>query len=221
MIPKKHHEQQDNVDSWLMSYADMITLLMCFFIIFVSVSEPKQEQFTAITNGLAGKFGTVDLSTPFQGVFQALEAIGETHQILKDFSIEKSETSIEMELSTHSFFQPNSAELADDKINILKEMVQALHQVDALKCNIIIEGHTSDVPVTGGLYPTNWELSGARASKLVRMFIEQGIPAKHLKAVALGDSHPKVPNLDANGSAILENRLKNDRMVIRLERPLS
>ena len=79
MIPPKKYIQEDNVDSWLMSYADMITLLLCFFVIFVSASEPKKEKLSAVTEGMLGKFGSglymIVLFVVFWGypvVFEAL-----------------------------------------------------------------------------------------------------------------------------------------------------
>ena len=100
MTPGRRPQPEENVDSWLMSYADMITLLMCFFIIFVSVSEPKKERISAIANGVAGKFGAVDMSTPFQGTYQSLLAVAQKHQLFKDFDVTKSQNSIDMELAS-------------------------------------------------------------------------------------------------------------------------
>ncbi|MDE3060303.1 MAG: hypothetical protein KGJ06_04770, partial [Pseudomonadota bacterium] len=124
MIPPRRHQQNEaNVDSWLMTYADMITLLLCFFIIFVAISKPLEEEFTKITEGMTKKFGgTVDLSTPFQGIVRSLQAVVETHQVLKDVSVEKTETGIEMEISSEAFFKPNSAELDKDKLPMLLDM---------------------------------------------------------------------------------------------------
>src|SRR5476649_2361412 len=99
MIPRRHKPNDEgNVDAWLMSYADMITLLLCFFIIFVSVSEPKKDKIAAIAEGMAKQFGSVDLSTPLDGTFRSLQAVIEVHKLLKDAAIEKSESAIAMEL---------------------------------------------------------------------------------------------------------------------------
>src|SRR5690349_14346373 len=113
MIPRKPH-QEDNIDSWLMSYADMITLLLCFFVIFCSVSEPKKEKLNAITEGMMGKFGSVDMATPFQGVYRSLQAIVENHQMLRDIAIEKGEKTLTMELSSLAFYKDKSADF-DEK----------------------------------------------------------------------------------------------------------
>lgn len=204
-----------------MSYADMITLLMCFFIIFVSVSEPRKEQISAITSGLAGKFGTVDLSTPFQSTYQALQAVAQEHKLFKDFAVEKTTNSIDMELAAGAFYKPGTAELNPDKIPALTELVAALKKVNFLDFTILIESHTSDVPINTAMFPSNWELSTARSARMVRFFIEQGINPVYLKAVGYADTRPEVPNLDINGHAIGENRQRNERVTIKLERDAS
>jgi chemotaxis protein MotB len=221
MIPPHLNKQkEDNVDSWLMSYADMITLLLCFFIIFVSVSEPKKEKMAAITQGMAGKFGTVELATPFQNVFRSLQAVVETHQILNDVDIVKGENNLVIELSSLSFYKNRSADFDEKMLPVLEEIAKNLKSIEFMDYNIIIEGHTSDVPITTALYPSNWELSTARSARMARFFIEQGIEPKRLKAVGYADTKPKVANLDLHGNAIIENRKLNERVMIRIEQAL-
>lgn len=216
--PRKHTQQEEGTDSWLMSYADMITLLMCFFIIFVSVSEPKKDKFSLITDGLANKFGSVDMSTPLAGVYSSLQAVIENRQLFRDMAIQKNEKSIEMELASGSFFQHASAEFIPEKLPSLKELADALKTGAYLDYRVVIESHTSDEPIETAMYPSNWELSTSRAARLVRYMIEQGIEPKRLIAVGFGDSRPKAPNRDAGGNPIRENREQNDRIVIKFER---
>jgi chemotaxis protein MotB len=216
--PRKQAMSEETTDAWLMSYADMITLLLCFFIIFVSVSEPKKDKFSLITEGLANKFGSVDMSTPLAGVFSTLQATMENHQIFRDVAITKNEQSIEMELATGSFFQPRSAEIAKDKLPILTEMAAGFKSGAFLDYRIVVEGHTNDMATDNPQFASNWELSGARATRLVRYFIEQGIAANKLVAVSFGDTRPKLPNRDGAGDPIEANRFQNERMVIKFER---
>jgi len=220
MIPKRNSHKEDNTDSWLMSYADMITLLMCFFIIFVAASEPKKEKMKEITDGIAKKFGMVDLSTPLAGLYQSLEAIGEVHHVMKHFAVSKKENSVEMELASAVFFKADSAQIDDDQLDTLTALATEIKKASFLDYRIIVEGHTSDAPVKSGLYPSNWELSGAQAAAIVRFFIDQGISPEHLKAEAYADTKPIVPNRDGNNNVILPNRAQNERIVIRLERVL-
>ena len=81
-----------------------------------------------------------------------------------------------------------------------------------------MEGHTSDVAINSPMYPSNWELSSARAAAMVRFFIEHGIKPQYLKAVGLADIEPKVPNSDLTGNPIAVNRERNQRVIIKFER---
>ncbi len=218
MMPPRKIFPEENVDSWLMSYADLITLLMCFFIIFVSVSEPRKERISMLSSGMGGKFGTVDVVTPFDGVIHTLQGVIETNKSFRDITIEHSNKDVEMEMSSATFFKPFTAELESEKLPLLVEIVASLRNVDFIDYRISIEGHTSDSLPQSGLYATNWELSSARAARMVRVFIENGIKPKNIKAIGLADSQPKVPNLDMNGNAIAANREKNERIVVKLER---
>ena len=217
MIPQRKHQTEDNVDSWLMSYADMITLLLCFFVIFVSVSEPKKDRLSALSEGMAGKFGTVELATPFQAVFQSLQAVVENHQVLKDIAIEKGEKTIALEVSSLSFYKDKSADFNEQMIPVLEDLTQTLNGIQFMDYRVTVEGHTSDVPVNTGYYPSNWELSSARAARMVRFFIDHGVKPERLRAVGYADTKPKVPNLDISGNAIVKNRKLNERVVIKIE----
>jgi chemotaxis protein MotB len=218
MLPPKRHLTDENVDSWLMSYADMVTLLMCFFIIFVSVSEPRKERLSMLSSGMGGKFGTVDMATPFNGVERALQGIIETNQSFNDMAVESNEKSVFVEIANKILFKPNSAEFAEEKLPLLAEVVTTLKAVDFLDYRLIVEANTSDEPPQSGLYATNWDLSSARAARVVRVFIEHGISPKNIQAVGLADSQPRVPNLDQNNKPIQTNRERNERVVIKLER---
>lgn len=216
--PRRRQPQEDNIDSWLMSYADMITLLLVFFVIFVSVSEPKKEKFSAAIESMKEKFGSVDLSTPFTGVYRTLQATIEEQQILKDVAVTRSEYAIQLELASNVFFKEGTADLDPDATGILADMAAAIKKIDFLDYTIVVEGHTNDLPVTSPKYPSNWELSAARAAAVVRFFADHGIKPEKMSAVGYADTRPKVPNTDATGSAIVENRAKNRRVIITLER---
>lgn len=218
MIPPRKHLPEENTDSWLMSYADMITLLLCFFIIFVSVSEPRRDKFSAITYGLANKFGSIDLSTPLAGLSQSLQEIVESHQLVREVAVEKTDRSVTAEIAGGTFFKANSAELDETQLQTLSEMAEALTKANMLDADLIIEGHTSNAPTTNPLYASNWELSSVRAARLARFFIEHGIEPNRLNATGLADSKPKVPHADDQGITIAENQAKNERMVIRFVR---
>ncbi len=220
MMPPKRHKQEDNVDSWLMSYADMITLLLAFFVIFVAISEPKSEKMQALTESMTGQFGTIDLATPFQGTYKTLMAVVEDQQIFKDLDIQRTKNGISIEMARGAFFAPESAELDPTKLDTLKDIAKAIKGIDFLDYRVSIEGHSNDNPPKNGAYASNWEFTTAQASRLARFFIEQGIPANRLKVAGYADTEPKVPNSDLQGNPIPQNQEQNARIQIMVERQL-
>jgi len=85
---------------------------------------------------------------------------------------------------------------------------------------IFVEGHTDDRPIETNRYPSNWELSAARASTVVRLMETRGFPHANLRPLGFADVEPSLPNVDGRGRGIEENRAKNRRIVIRLQRIL-
>ena len=81
-----------------------------------------------------------------------------------------------------------------------------------------VEGHTDDVPIGLSVFPSNWELSSARATSIVRRMLDKGVTKGSVSASAFADTRPLVPNVDAQGKGIPENRAKNRRIVVRIHR---
>ena len=79
---------------------------------------------------------------------------------------------------------------------------------------ITVEGHSDNIPIQSTQFPSNWELSSARASAVARYLIAQGFPKEKIQVVGLADTRPLVPNQDDNGDPIPENQSRNRRIVI-------
>ena len=84
--------------------------------------------------------------------------------------------------------------------------------------SIDIEGHTDDAPISTPQFPSNWELSSARASAVARFLIGRGIKPERISVIGYADTKPKVPNRNAAGNPIPENRQENRRVMVRVER---
>jgi flagellar motor protein MotB len=117
-----------------------------------------------------------------------------------------------------AFFGSGSATLSSSGEVILRDVVADLKSEKFKDYLVTVEGHTDDAPIGTSEFPSNWELSTARAAAVVRFFLDRGIPARRLRAAGYADTFPLVPNRDANGKAILENQAKNRRVVIALEK---
>ena len=117
---------------------------------------------------------------------------------------------LQIVLPNDVLFATGSANLKPDGQSLLKELVAALEDVPY---QIVVIGHTDNVPIGPGLakrYPSNWELAGARASSVVRMMAEEGIPPQQLLAISMGETRP----LAANDTP--EGRKQNRRIEVRI-----
>jgi chemotaxis protein MotB len=81
---------------------------------------------------------------------------------------------------------------------------------------INVEGHTDDIPIKTARFPSNWELSAARASSVVRYFISLSLNSSRLSASGYADTKPKLPNSDLTGNVLKQNQAANRRVVLRL-----
>ena len=124
--------------------------------------------------------------------------------------IERMRDGIRLNLAQDILFATGSAELDAQGRDVLgrvsEELAKARHRIE-------VEGHTDDVPIGGALakvYPTNWELAGARAARVVRLFEEKGVGRERLAAVSFAEMRPVASNGDAEG------RAKNRRIEIKL-----
>lgn len=214
---KRKEKAGAELDSWLISYADMITLLLGFFIIFISTSVPDEDKLRAATTGMRQEFGTVSIFTPFDSVYQEMQGIVEQNRAYEQIIVERTEKGLQIELSSNHIFERGVAELRPEKVALLSQIIQSLLQLNYLEYRVIVEAHTDDIPTESTLYTSNWELSAAQAARVARFLAEQGIPKSQLSAAAYADTQPEVPNRDAEGRVIPENQAINRRVQIKLE----
>lgn len=213
---KKPVEQED----WLLSYADMITLLMTFFVLLLSISKFDAVKAEKVTGGLSKAVGGHDVVQPID-VLQA-EAKAEAKSLKLDdsqVSVETDDRGLVLELDGGTFFDPNSAEVKQQFMPQLTKMGQMLNQPKYGDFQIEVDGHTDDQPVSTPQYPSNWELSAARASSVARLFIKLGIQPSRLEVVGYADTRPKVPNRDAQGKPLPANEAINRRVTVHVFHP--
>ncbi len=241
-LPEEHHGSHER---WLITYADMITLLMVLFIVLFAISQVDQKRFDMLKEGMAAGFG--QNPSPFQGSQSVLadeqpppfaaiqptvdqarpdrvnlqqqsrsvaqtstrdayaEAAAEVkrlnrlrrqirrvlaaHGFLHDVALHIDERGLRISLvSRHIVFRANLANLTPRGTRVLDVLAPVLQD---LPNQIDIDGHTNQVKVKPKYYPSDWELSAARAVTVLRYLHERGgVPAKHLSAVAYGHEKP-------------------------------
>ena len=216
---KKKKQADGGEDEWLTTYADSITLLLCFFVILLSVSEPNMDKFEAVTEGFASGFVQDMIELPFKTIYEDFQLIIEDNAVELQVAAEYTDEGVRLDISSSTLFESNSAQLRKEAAPLLQQMALSILETTLEDYRVEIEGHTDDVPIRGSnIYPTNWELSAVRAARVARFVIDQGVEPNRVKATAFSDTQPKVPNLDASGNPIPENRELNRRVIIHFMR---
>ncbi len=218
MAYKRKPRNNDINEDWMGTFADMVSLLLCFFIIILNVAKPTATSFEELRKGFMGEFTQEEVSTPFSDIYDAFTSVIDNNQMQQDISIEESDKGIMLEFSDASLFKPGSAELLPRAKPLLDDIALALTRFEYDRYLIEVEGHTDNVPISTAQYPSNWELSTARASAVVKYFIEKSVEPKRLKASGFADTQPKMPNEDSYGNPMPENQAENRRISVRLER---
>ena len=195
---------------WLLTYADMITLLLALFIILFSISTINRVKFQALVNQVSGGFDNDwAINQPPNGGTngnQALNASSNIPAIQKQLEkyiqqnhLEKSvQTRLDHRglvitlLSDKSYYDSGSAQLRPETKVILDRIDKFIAKNSYM---IRVEGNTDNVPISTGEYPTNWELSTARATNVVRYLVEKdGLDPSRISAAGYGEYHPRTQN---------------------------
>ena len=213
-IKEEHVEDQE----WLLTYSDMITLLLAFFAMLIAVSYVDLNLWEQMKQGLRSEISKDDtVQTPLAEVKADLEQLLAVEKANGLVDIILDRDGIKLFFSSSSFYSSGEAELLPKGENIISKVTQAMSALDFYKFNVDVEGHTDNVPINTPVYPSNWELSVARASGVVKSFIKDGIEeADRLKASGYADTKPVVPHVDESGKDIIMNRAQNRRIVVRI-----
>ena len=213
--PKHKAHEEEAAEGWLVSYADMMTLLVGFFVILLSFSKTDEEKLDEAIKYTAKEFGGV-YQVPYADIADKIKATLEKQGFGSQFSIKQSSAGITISFLGASFFDSGSAEVKTTATELMQKLVPLLKN-ETKDFQVVVEGHTDDVPVVNKTqYHTNWELSGIRASRVLEFFEGFGYEKKQLTAVGYGESRPLVPNRDANGVANPINQAQNRRVVLKI-----
>lgn len=203
----------------------MMTLLLCFFVLMLAVSKVDKDRYSAMSSIMAeammGKAAPSKQGeeTPFdpdrrreKNLFELQLDLGRT--IGKDteaLSLKLRPDAVAINLKGAVFFKLGDAGLTSRAQSILGRIVGPLNEQHY---DLVVEGHSDNIPIRSDKYPSNWELSSARASSVARFLIARGFPKKHIKVMGLADTRPIAPNADAKGAPLPRNQSKNRRVVI-------
>lgn len=227
MARKKREEEGENLERWLVSYADFITLLFAFFVVMYAISSVNEVKYRAVMQSVNSAFRSDNAVTivipeaqsptpvtPIPNKKKAVEMRKEKErmtQIGRDLmdvfssyvedgtvKVVQSARGVNVEISASVLFSSADAKLSKQSEDILRGVARLLKDEPN---EIQVEGFTDNMPINSAQYPSNWELSSARASSVIRLFIEQGVPANRMVAIGRGENSPIEDNSTPEGRA--------------------
>ncbi len=248
MARRKFVEDSEDTGRWLLTYSDLITLLLAFFVVMYSMSRIDSKKFGKMSEHLQGAFhseedrgqasaGESDLGSGVlkvgrlktvaqhlrsslgtskdqvsmggQGVpiTRADSVAGQSgFSATEPISMEINERGLVIHVVESALFESGQATLKPEALAVLDKIAK---EIMNLPNQVRVEGHTDDRPITTTRFPSNWELSSARATAVVRYLIEKHeFSPERLSALGFGEYRPLAPNTSD------ENRAKNRRVDI-------
>ena len=210
----------------MITYSDMVTLLLTFFVLLISMSDINQIKFVKAVGSLRGALGVLEAtdfediypiellkkSTLFdervQRVYEQIESRIQDLSLDEDIEVVKDRGAVVLRLNTSILFLPGASEVMSAAYPILEDVAEL---VRPLQLDLRIEGHTDDTPVTAVGY-SNWDLSVDRAVSVLKFFADrQLLSLDRLSAAGYGAQRPIVPNDTP------EHRAMNRRVDLYLE----
>jgi chemotaxis protein MotB len=202
----QEESQQDEL--WLISYADMLTLLIGFFVLIIASVPLRRAQFERIAAALSGS-----RQAPLEDLREKVDAlIARTPRLQDRVRTRDDAEGLGIEFKDALLFDSGSAHLKDDAQPAIAEIARLLKDLPARP--VIVEGHTDEVPISTASFHSNWELSSQRAINVLRALQENGVERERISARAYADTRP-LPS--AAEQDVEQRRASNRRVVIRVE----
>jgi len=228
---KAHHEESEADERWVISYADLVTLLFGFFILLYATADQNIAKFESLARGLSDAFnvpvneGLKDGTPLFDGgsgfvpggSAAARDALIENdllfvrnliqertlaEGLVGQIVVTREADGINIRLADNLIFPTASADLRSDALPLLDIAAAVINELGR---EVRIEGHTDNVPVKTERYPSNWELSSARATAVLRYLVDHAdvVPTvTPIHAAGYGEFEPVASNLTPEGRAL-------------------
>lgn len=227
----------EDTHRWMVSYADFITLLFAFFVVMYAISSVNVSKYKSLAEGMhsaftkKGKHQSVAeiasrkeaksaLENPIQEKDQFNELIKALSDLQdSDYHMNPQDGWIELDIKAGALFDSGSADLRPIAVVKLMQLADVIRK---LPYPIALEGYTDNVPINTPQYPSNWELSSARAASVARCLTTFGVDQSRITVTGFGEQYPVADNGTEEGRAM--NRrvsliIAKDRTVPRLFNP--
>ena len=201
-----YSNSKDYINRWVVSYADLVTMLLALFMVLFAISQNVTKYQAKIIN-------ENDLKIPENVAMANVEQLEEL-KTLFDENISQSDNikflkegrGLVIRLNNRLLFDEGSAIIKKDALATVDEIIDTISKIDN---NVIVEGHSDSTPINNAQFPSNWELSTARATNIIAYMLKSGkIKPKRLSAVGYGEYMPIADNTSNDG------RLLNRRVDI-------
>lgn len=226
----------DDDATWLVTYADLMTILLVFFVLLFTLSAFEKEKYKHAvetikvqieeSENLIGLMELMEVPETFdtritieditglhsreKTLFDSINKFARSNNQKQNISTRVLDGKIIVSVKGKALFNSGSASLNRTATSIFNEILQILD--DYPEYNINIKGHTDNIPISTAMFPSNWELSAFRATSVLKYLVSRGIRPQRLTATGYGDSMPLVTNSSE------ENRAQNRRVEFVLEK---
>ena len=183
----------EEAQPWLMTYADMMTLLFAFFVLLYSMSSPDPVKMSAMEDAIAKEAGIEGELKSQNEIKEDIEDIIEDMDLQSVATVIKDPRGVAIELDGDICFGSGSTSIQGRLQKVLDNVANEVLINPNDYRMVIVEGHTDSQPIPKNLksfFPTNWELSAARASSVVNYLINQGVNSGRLQASGYADRWP-------------------------------
>ena len=222
---KRAAEGEESSERWLITYADLVTLLFALFIVLFANSNLDEGKFGKTADSIRRAFdvglGVLGGAGSDPGIFDEgsstfipptaqgelgsqllsanLSSLSEIHGLSEQVSVQMDESHVIVSLSNNLLYASGSASVNAEAEPFLLELGAIMA---GLPNEIRVEGHTDNIPATGTAFATNWELSAARATSVLRLLVERaGVGADRIHAAGFSDQRPVASNATPEGRA--------------------
>lgn len=213
--PEFPHEDHPD-ETWLVPYSDLLCLLLALFIVLFSSSNLDKNKMAQMEYSLAAAFNAIPTDQQNGTVLNFMDDAASL-DMGEDVGIGADGKGAVLDINTLVLFDGNSIKIKEEAKPTLDKIAKLLGDTKYKRFQIVVEGHTDDTPFRSKEFPSNWELSSARAGAVVRYFISKELVPSRFQAVGMAGISPKYPNFNHFGEPIPENRIRNRRVVIHVE----
>ncbi|MFN3197550.1 MAG: flagellar motor protein MotB [Bradymonadia bacterium] len=197
-------------ESWLLTYADLITNLLIFFVMLLAASTFSESKMQEIKENLSGATSPTSLSTIQKEIDKKIQSQGLEALVATDLTRE----GLELSLNSGLVFASGNAEIREAEARLLDSMLETLVPYEK-RYRFAVEGHTDSRPISGGRFFSNWELSTARANAVRHRLESMGVAASKIKVEGYADTRP-LPEKALEGLTEEERLARHRRVVLRV-----